>query len=605
MTPQTEQDLTTTGSSDLTSVDSKVIPPWESVVTDEDLDAALRIFTVYCAQPRYRAHVQTCPKLRELFDIAKRTLLPISMEDSKINRKRKLAARKEDDRAQLAVTGIRKGRHRKAVGHATGSMDVPLPPRCLKSVEDLESFATENDKNISTINHKADSFSVGHNGLENPPHTADSPQPTMLNFPRACHICPVNFRQLHSFYDQLCPECAEFNYSKRSFSADMRGRVCLVTGARVKIGYCIAIKLLRMGATVIVTTRFPHNAATRYAKESDFQSFKGRLFIYGIDFRDVSMVHQFCRHIKSQFDRLDAIINNAAQTVRKPPLFYEHLIPDEVSSLPSTITSVATIVDVYKKGINNYTFCAVTDAPIGSQNTAEYELALPASGTRQSLSSVNTSAALSQIPLTEEDATANMSLFPGGELDRDDQQVDLRSQNSWTMEIGQISTVEMLECHVINAFAPWVLISELKSLLEATQSRPTIIDQSTLSPASDRDPGSLCDKYIVNVSAMEGQFYRPKTVFHPHSNMAKASLNMMTRTSAAGLAEVNIFMTAVDTGWITDENPIEQWEKRENAPPPLDEWDAAMRVLDPILLGIRGEEKIWGVFLKNYTATRW
>ncbi|KAL5033886.1 hypothetical protein RTP6_001785 [Batrachochytrium dendrobatidis] len=236
----------------------------------------------------------------------------------------------------------------------------------------------------------------------------------------------------------------------------------------------------------------------------------------------------------------------------------------------------------------------------------EYGLALPALGTRQSLASVNTSAALSQISLTEEDAAADTTHFPDGRLDRDDQQIDLRSQNSWTMQIGQISTVEMLECHVINAFAPWVLISELKSLMEAT-GNPVISETSATASDVSEDTSikSSYDKYIVNVSAMEGQFYRPKTVFHPHSNMAKASLNMMTRTSAAGLAALNIFMTAVDTGWITDENPVEQWEKRENAPPPLDEWDAAMRVLDPILVGVRGGDRMWGVFLKNYTVTRW
>ncbi|KAK5669378.1 hypothetical protein QVD99_003774 [Batrachochytrium dendrobatidis] len=124
----------------------------------------------------------------------------------------------------------------------------------------------------------------------------------------------------------------------------------------------------------------------------------------------------------------------------------------------------------------------------------------------------NTSAARSQISLTE-DAAADSQHFPDGRLDRDDQQIDLRSQNSWTMQIGQISTVEMLECHVINAFAPWVLISELKSLMEAT-GNPVIFETSATASDVSEDTSikSSCDKYIVNVSAMEGQFYRPKTV---------------------------------------------------------------------------------------------
>ncbi|KAK5669382.1 hypothetical protein QVD99_003778 [Batrachochytrium dendrobatidis] len=614
--------------SNSTPAKEKSIPSWESVISEPDLDAALRIFSVYTENPTYKAHAQTCPKLRELFDIAKRTLLPTDV-DSRAHRKRKLADRKESDRAQLAVTGIRQMRHHKLVGHATGSITLPLPPRSLSTVEDLESFSKKNDIDLFDISKSrllaSESSTAGSNTPVaseesilstpcdiNPPST----QPRMLNFPRSCHICPADFRQLHHFYDQLCPSCAEFNYNKRSFAADMRGRVCLVTGARVKIGYCIALKLLRMGATVIVTTRFPHNAAIRYAKEQDYLSFKGLLFIYGIDFRDIAMVHQFCKHIKTEFKRLDVIINNAAQTVRKPPRFYEHLISDEACALPSAITDVFKVIDVYKNGTNGYSFRSITTASKSvSDITAscdsfnqitEYGLALPALGTRQSLASVNTSAALSQISLTEEDAAADTTHFPDGRLDRDDQQIDLRSQNSWTMQIGQISTVEMLECHVINAFAPWVLISELKSLMEAT-GNPVISETSATASDVSEDTSikSSCDKYIVNVSAMEGQFYRPKTVFHPHSNMAKASLNMMTRTSAAGLAALNIFMTAVDTGWITDENPVEQWEKRENAPPPLDEWDAAMRVLDPILVGVRGGDRMWGVFLKNYTVTRW
>ncbi|KAJ3077662.1 hypothetical protein HDU99_001040, partial [Rhizoclosmatium hyalinum] len=197
---------------------------------------------------------------------------------------------------------------------------------------------------------------------------------------------------------------------------------------------------------------------------------------------------------------------------------------------------------------------------------------------------VNEAASMSQIPMMASDITSaaqSTELFPKGLYDRDDQQVDLRTQNSWNLEMGQISTVEMMECHVINSFAPWVLISELKSLMEA--SGP--VDGSTL------PEGNFFDKYVVNVSAMEGQFYRNKTIFHPHTNMAKASLNMMTRTAAAGFAAVGIFMTAVDTGWITDEQPQHLWEKRANQPPPLDEWDAAMRVLDPVMCGVRGEEK--------------
>jgi NAD(P)-dependent dehydrogenase (short-subunit alcohol dehydrogenase family) len=355
-----------------------------------------------------------------------------------------------------------------------------------------------------------------------------------------------------------------------------------------------------MGARVIITTRFPHDAAGRYAKEPDFDAFADRLFIYGLDFRDMSMVHGFCQDIIKRFERLDVLINNAAQTVRKPPKFYEHLISGESVSVPRAIGEMTHVVDVFK-GDDGYNFIEKSRlAQVDGNNTKDItdQVALPASSALASLNDVNTSASLSQIHLLSSDASDNRDeLFPKGILDRDDQQLDLRTENSWLLELGQVSTVEMLECHVINVFAPWVLVSDLKPLMERTTKKPTQTTNET--------PDALCDKYIVNVSAMEGQFYRPKSIFHPHSNMAKAALNMMTRTSAAGFAEICIYMTAVDTGWITDENPVDQWYKRENAPPPLDEWDAAMRVLDPVIDGMNGKEPVWGVFLKNYFPTRW
>ncbi|KAI8899697.1 hypothetical protein BC833DRAFT_584856 [Globomyces pollinis-pini] len=425
------------------------------------------------------------------------------------------------------------------------------------------------------------------------------PQEEFLNYAKSCHICPNKFKKLHHFYDQLCPNCAEFNYQKRFYSSNMEGRVCIVTGARVKIGYCIALKLLRMGATVIITTRFPHNAAIRYSKEPDFETFAKQLHIYGIDFRDMTMVHQFCSKIKSNFNRMDVIINNAAQTVRKPTQFYKHLILDESIIPNKEVYSKMSITNVYREENGEYQFVLLdstkdTNPSKATDGLQSVVLSNLSASTGNSLSTVaNLSSKLSQVPLTMEDIeTQNTRLFPLNVYDRDDQQVDLRKENSWTQEIGNISIVEMFECQVINVIAPWILISELKEMMVATKS----LDDESLP----------IDKYIVNVSAMEGQFYRPKTTCHPHSNMAKASLNMLTRTSASGFAALNIFMTAVDTGWITDENPVDQWEKRENAPPPLDEWDAAMRVLDPVLTGINGDgDKKWGIFLKNYTPTRW
>jgi NAD(P)-dependent dehydrogenase (short-subunit alcohol dehydrogenase family) len=177
---------------------------------------------------------------------------------------------------------------------------------------------------------------------------------------------------------------------------------------------------------------------------------------------------------------------------------------------------------------------------------------------------------------------------PGPLYDQDLQQVDRRAVNSWRLTLEDVPVPELLEVHLVNAIAPFILTSRLKPLM-----------------ARERTDA----KHIVNVSAMEASFSRnKKTDKHPHTNMAKAALNMMTRTSAPQYAREGIFMNSVDTGWVTDEDPAELAARKiteHRFHPPLDIVDGAARIVDPIIDGINTGEHVWGQFLKDYRSIPW
>ncbi|KAG5458196.1 MAG: hypothetical protein BJ554DRAFT_1627 [Olpidium bornovanus] len=596
------------------------LPPWRTLFTEEEVAAATRVFRIIADNPDLKKHAQASPELAALFSVAREVVHP-TRGQLEARRREAKQKKKAGDRAALEMvsaergpaeegrslvgatdcadpsvirysalrhasslqSGIRQMRKVKAVGYSGGSVDIPLPPWVAGSAEidafiDSQSVAeatavrdagaafppashvlygAESSDSLSPAAPplaQAEAAETARSSPATTAHKALAPLKRKLNSKRKCHICFKQIEYLHHFYDQLCtPGCAEFNYTKRFSEANMCGRVCLVTGARVKV-------------TKSVFVAFPHDAARRYAQEPDFLSFRGRLSIYGLDFRDVSLLHHFTVHVKAVYGRLDVLINNAAQTVRRPSSYYAHLLENEAEAVPRAVLDVADVVDVHRASGGGFRFHHGNPGVLASVRTGSDTAETAADETSPLVplateivppGAINVSAANSQLALLDHDhGQRGHAHFPHGLYDRDDQQVDLREHNSWTQRAGEISTVEMMEVHAINAFAPWVLVSE---------------------------------------------------------------------TSAADFAQDNIYMTAVDTGWvgrpvsiasnvfpfhriammliracrnleqITDEAPVDLHERRADAPPPLDEWDGAMRVLDPVLSGIAGEEKLWGV----------
>ena len=408
-----------------------------------------------------------------------------------------------------------------------------------------------------------------------------------------CYICKEKFGldNIHSFYGNLCKKCGEYNYSFRTMKLDFTGRIAIVTGGRVKIGYYIATKLLSYGAKVLITSRFPKDALFKFQKDPDYEKWKNNLVIYPIDFRIFESTIKFIQFINDNFPHVDILINNAAQTIRRTASYYKYLLPIETKDLTkeedkkiikndfinlqkqlkeSESTTKLNNPSKAKKEIQNALISLVDN------KSKEYQEILPLS------------VIASQIRIMEEKSQPHVTVMGG-----DGQPYDFsKGKNSWNFEFDEIPFQEFTEVQIINTWTPYYLCVKLKPLMMNSP---------------------FPDKYIVNVTSVEGIFNHYKRSSHVHTNMAKAALNMFTRTCGSYLKDIGIYMTCVDTGWVSPMNEMNSLldkdkknsYENEFVNVPLDELDGAMRVLHPIIEGIKNKNYLYGILLKDYVKSPW
>jgi len=610
---------------------SRVKTVWE-VVSKEELEMTVKtLLTLH--QHRY---LKTTEELLELNHAGTLYFQPLTDEEKRERRRnrRKEAKekRKQHDEGLLDSTEMKKRKHQEIV-HIKEQMQ--QLPSIANEQSDTPSITFQNESNASIIEElESNRKKVRHlecdfakkavpkkkdlldlsssedfviSDVNDDLHDDNQEDDRFILKAKQCYVCKKKYEKVHFFYHKMCPECSEFNYMKRMQTCDLTGKIAFVTGGRVKIGYETVLKLLRNNATVIVTTRFPKDAAKRYIAESDFNVWKDRLQIYGLDLKHLPSVYAFTDFLKTKIPKLDILINNACQTLRRPCAYYKHVCVDELTTsyndldenlkriLPTDFHMGYDAIERKEAAINLLLAPTEISSIVdhsqsfqqgnGSLTTSIVPKSIESLRALSDVHNISTSSIVSQVPLLEEDTIYDHNLFPHGVTDVNKSQVDLRKKNSWIQLLDDVPVFEFLEVQTINVTAPFILTSRLKPLM---MKEPNV------------------DKFIINVSSMEGQFYRrSKKTTHPHLNMAKAGLNMMTRTSAADYAKDRIYMVSCDTGWNNDENPLDI----ENVKPtyfcPLDEIDGAARIVDPVFTCIKEDKKYFGLFLKNYQPYYW
>ncbi|KIK02764.1 hypothetical protein K443DRAFT_677352 [Laccaria amethystina LaAM-08-1] len=390
---------------------------------------------------------------------------------------------------------------------------------------------------------------------------------------RRCYMCRYNIHSPHKFYAALCNPCGEFNISSSELSLppnlDLKGKAALVTGGRVNLGYHTALRLLRCGANVVVSTRYPFDAQTRYFGEEDAEKWKGRLKIVGADFRTAKDVLGLVKALKSCLEewaakgdvtshgKLNILVNNAAQT-----------LTDAVEAEGQNILLEEGLSNLGEQGV-------VVDANYRARvrgGVQGYHIELPS---REGLMLESAEGELDSKLAVSVNANAL-----GG--------------SSWVQRINEIPYEDVVSALSVNTFVPFILLRELLPLM-SIKSDALSVGETALKPSG----------YVINVSSREGVFenepkHGSKAGRHVHTNMSKAALNMLTETEAStAWVKCKVAVNSVDPGYMSADLVWQEMVGRKGEKCPIGWEDGAGRVLWPIAEGEKGEV-IWGRFLKHF-----
>ncbi|KAL0484692.1 hypothetical protein AKO1_006631 [Acrasis kona] len=391
----------------------------------------------------------------------------------------------------------------------------------------------------------------------------------------------------------FCADCKRIEQDYCKQTRDLTGHVAIVTGARIKIGFEVCLRLLRAGCKVIATTRFVSDALDRFKEKGDYDQFKNLLLeIYPLDLRNGLAVNTFCEYITKKYPRISILINNAAQTVKRENQFYKKELKKEEKSIKKgldeerkeLLSGHLNYLNSYmipKKALKQETKLAIKNQPKKKKKKQESDedisdSSLPFSDDEVSQSSLKSDSDQDKDEEVDQDDEDKDEHYPD-EVDRFGVQVDNRENHTWNTKLNNVQDQEVIEVQAINNISPTLLVSKLQPLMK--------VDKNSQPKRS----------YIINVTSHEGQFNTTgKTDFHAHTNMSKAALNMLTRTLASEYARNGIIMNSVDTGWVS--SAIKTFREA-----PLDADNGAARVLFPI---IKNNDE-YGVLYKNYKPANW